>query len=822
MCKFLVILSFIALCVLQTVYSQNRITKLKANVPPPVCYASGKVEKSYTPPPPGILLKSASEKTADIVVNYSLFPKNAKAAFEFAVNIWENIIQSDIPIYMQADWRTMDDQLLGSAGPSSYYTNFKHIPHKNRYYPVALVERITKEEITGSISPDIVSVFNKEITWYFGTDGETPDSLYDFVTVALHEIAHGLGFTGFFYIDDNQGTYAYDEIGDAAAFDLLVVDKQNNQLVDTTLFPIPSTELNDAFTSVSLYANSPSAIHNNHETRPKLYAPRTFDEGSSIYHLNDATHPHDLMTHAIGKGEAVHDPGKLVSGIIDDLGWKHMFIDFEQPKDIEEAKAITFNVSIESDYKLESDSIFVVYSTDNFVSHKDSLKLNASQALNSYSAEFIPEFETGELHYYIFAMDTVKRIFTLPTEAPQHLYSIKIGPDTEAPVIIHNAVPYFWVPDSNLKISALVYDNIAIDTVFVEYKINGNTHAPFGLKADSASNYSGYFNFNLEQLNDGDQILYNIIAIDSSLSPNSKKIPLDAEFEFKIENVLAPVDRYSNNFDESTSDFIISDFEISTETNFDNAALQSPHPYASPEETDTNFNFTTILKKPIILNTGAIMSFDEVVLVEPGEISSDFGDDDFWDYVIIEGSVDTGKTWLPFADGYDSSEYNIWKDSYNQGITEQNSNTIGTKEWYINREINLLDNTNFKTGDTTLIRFRLFSDPYANGWGWTIDNLKIQIPVSAPLTTLSPRNIQIYPNPFHNEIQVLLQLSNQVRLIELKVYNPYGSLIHSSSIKNGFGVVSQTINLRNNAAGIYFVSIKEDGKTIATRKIIKN
>lgn len=820
MYKFLITLSCITFCILQTVYSQNRITKLKANVAPPVCYASGKVEKSYTPPPPNALLKSAAEK-ADIVVNYSLFPENAKAAFEFAINIWENIIQSDIPIYMQADWRTMDNSVLGSAGPTSYYTNFKHIPHKNRYYPVALAERITKEEITGSFSPDISSVFNKEIAWYFGTDGETPDSLYDFVTIALHEIAHGLGFTGFFYIDDNQGSYAYNEAGDAAAFDLLVIDEQNNQLVDTTLFSIPSTELKDAFTSGSLYANSPSAIHRNNGSKPRLYTPQTFDEGSSIYHLNEATHPHDLMTHAIGKAEAVHDPGKLVSGIISDLGWKHMFIDFAPLRDIEQVHPLEFNVSIESDYKIESDSLFIIYSTDNFANHRDSLKLLAVESSNTYSAEFIPDFETGELHYYISAMDTSQRIFKRPTEAPQHLYSIKIGPDTELPVIIHNEIPYFWLPDINLKISAIIYDNIAIDTVFAEYKINEELQPSFALAKDSANSYSGFFNFDINQLNDGDLISYHIIAIDSSLSPNSKKIPEDTEFEFKIENVLTAVNRYSNNFDLTTTDFVISDFDIYTETNFDNAALHSAHPYASTEETNTNYNFTTILKKPIILNAGARMNFDEVVLVEPGEALSDYGDDDFWDYVIIEGSVDTGKTWLPFADGYDSGEYNIWKNNYMQDITDQNSNTLGTKEWYVYREIDLLSNGNFNTGDTTLIRFRLFSDPYANGWGWTIDNLKIQIPVSALLSTLSPGNIQIYPNPFSNEIQVSLQLSNEVKLIELKVYNPYGSLVYSSSIKNVLGAISQTINLKGNAAGIYFVAIKENGKTVATSKVIK-
>ena len=45
--------------------------------------------------------------------------------------------------------------------------------------------------------PDIITSFNSNaaVGWYFGTDGNTPPSQQDFVSVVLHEIGHGLGFT---------------------------------------------------------------------------------------------------------------------------------------------------------------------------------------------------------------------------------------------------------------------------------------------------------------------------------------------------------------------------------------------------------------------------------------------------------------------------------------------------------------------------------------------------------------------------------------------------------------------------------------------------
>ncbi len=46
---------------------------------------------------------------------------------------------------------------------------------------------------------------------------------------------------------------------------------------------------------------------------PRLYAPSTWDDGSSIYHLDEFTYAasdtNSLMTPFAGRGEAVHNPG---------------------------------------------------------------------------------------------------------------------------------------------------------------------------------------------------------------------------------------------------------------------------------------------------------------------------------------------------------------------------------------------------------------------------------------------------------------------------------------------------------------------------------
>ncbi|HSN48347.1 MAG TPA: T9SS type A sorting domain-containing protein, partial [Flavobacterium sp.] len=182
-----------------------------------------------------------------------------------------------------------------------------------------------------------------------------------------------------------------------------------------------------------------------------------------------------------------------------------------------------------------------------------------------------------------------------------------------------------------------------------------------------------------------------------------------------------------------------------------------------------------------------------------------------------------GKTWLPLTNGYDSGDNTTWKTNYNQNIdNEQVSQAIGIPTWYVNREIKLLENGNFKANDTILIQFRLYSDPYAHGWGWTIDNLRIQLPVSTPSVILSPGNILIYPNPFNDILNIKVQAKSNVEELTVEIINVYGQKIASSQNRNVFGEINIEKDVSYLPAGMYFVVIKENGKQVNSKKIIKN
>ncbi|MDJ0841335.1 MAG: peptidoglycan DD-metalloendopeptidase family protein [Acidobacteriota bacterium] len=173
-----------------------------------------------------------------------------------------------------------------------------------------------------------------------------------------------------------------------------------------------------------------------------------------------------------------------------------------------------------------------------------------------------------------------------------------------------------------------------------------------------------------------------------------------------------PATSYVNDFDSSDAaqDFVGVGFSVDTPSGFSNGAIHSSHAYPDGR------NSIYTLRVPLVVPEGeAVISFDEIVLVEPGVDGSVFGDSNFWDYVVVEGSLD-GNNWTALADGIDSYANNTWLNTYFRGGS-------GDESMYVSREIDF--SGIFNPGDLIFIRFRLFADAVQNGWGWAVDNLSI-------------------------------------------------------------------------------------------------
>ena len=813
--QYLVLIVF--LMSVEVSYGQELWRKEAIKLQPSVCYASPEIHKSFVKPP--LKLKAGSTKKSTIIVDFVGFPEDAKVAFQYAVSIWQNLIYSPVPIHIQATWESLASDVLGSCSPSDYIPNFNSTQIWNCYYPIALVEKMLGQEVNSPTGYEINASFNKDFTnWYFGVDGNTPTDKYDFVSTALHELTHGLGFHGFFY-SDGRGRGGYGTDGMSAVFDQSVINQNSEKLVNTKLFTNPSVKLYQTFTSGWLQFNTSLVT----DSLPRLYAPSTWDSGSSIYHLNDATYPagdpNSLMTHAMGKGEANHNPGPNTLAIMYDMGWKSVSIKHTPLKDIEYVTApINVEAKIESDFDLDSTKLFLIYSSTKFVK-KDSVRLMPTSSPAIFNVKVKPT-QAGEIQYYFSARDVKKRTFVFPSNSPIRYLAFTIGIDHTPPVISHDPIKFLLSANPTAKIIATAIDNIGIKSAKVEYFINGGLIQELALVNDSADRYIGNLTFPKGSVKGGDIVSYRIVATDVSSQSNIGYLPLTGYNTFKIEGIQDPVERYVTNFDGSNTDFIGSDFTISTVTGFDSPALNSAHPYLSPDADNAEFNFSTILKYPIILKKGK-MTFDEIALVEPGEAGSKFGDQNFWDYVIVEGSKDGGSTWKPFADGYDSNLQPSWLKLWNSSMSGNNSTAVPTKDLFVKHEINMLANGNFSVGDFVLVRFRLFSDPYSHGWGWIVDNLAIQDwETAVSPTLLSSGEVSCYPNPVKNQLNIEISAKNTIENLIMKAYNSSGKQVYMQDFPVGSNLFQTAIDVSNFIPGLYLFTFEPEKGQVITRKII--
>ncbi len=294
---------------------------------------------TFVPPPPLLNLSQRGSDSrgapSQFIVTYRGFTPEAQAAFQYAVDIWDSLIRSPVPIRIEATFRNKggyEDGFinLGSARPAGR----RESASLGVWVTLALADKRVGRDLDRG-EPDIITSFNSnsELGWYFGTDGNTPLGKQDFVSVVLHEIGHGLGFFSSatvvpfsieilsFSVDRGQLRSGNpDELPEI--YDIFVENGTGEKII---AFDDPSTALLDAFTGDNLFWNGEKGVEGHGGIRPKLYAPNPWHQGSSYTHLDEATFPagdpNALMTPYQARAEASHHPGPITLGIFEDMGW---------------------------------------------------------------------------------------------------------------------------------------------------------------------------------------------------------------------------------------------------------------------------------------------------------------------------------------------------------------------------------------------------------------------------------------------------------------------------------------------------------------------
>ncbi|MFW6115751.1 MAG: hypothetical protein ACOC7Y_01685 [Chloroflexota bacterium] len=302
---------------------------------PVVLRADPRVSRHRTPPPMGAV-SVMRVQTAEIAINYLpegsfdpdgkrcyTWPDDARTAFRYAADIWETLIESSVVIGIDACWAELDGTYLGYS--IAYIDrNFDGAPEPHTWYALALANALNERDRNRN-KPEMYLTYNKNLDdtneWYFGTGDSTPGDQYDFASVVLHEIAHGLGFSGSMSVSSGKGSWGVE--GDPYSYDHFTQDWMGNSLIDTAVYPNPSIALGDALTSEQVWFSGPNADAANGGERVRLHAPSTWQEGSSYTHLHDDFNETEnaLMTYSLKKGESNHSPGPVSMGILQDVGW---------------------------------------------------------------------------------------------------------------------------------------------------------------------------------------------------------------------------------------------------------------------------------------------------------------------------------------------------------------------------------------------------------------------------------------------------------------------------------------------------------------------
>jgi len=238
-------------------------------------------------------------------------------------------------------------------------------------------------------------------------------------------------------------------------------------------------------------------------------------------------------------------------------------------------------------------------------------------------------------------------------------------------------------------------------------------------------------------------------------------------FDFDLFDFKAVVDSYKNDFNSVNDDFTGLGFSEKVSPGFSSRAVHSIHSYSK----DAYYHY--MLKSPIrVKSSDALINFNEVVIVEPGEAGSVPGSPEFNDYVTVQGSFD-GITWVNLIDEYDASSNQDWLLAYD-------FSRPGVNELYRFRHIDLLET--FAANDEILIRFLLAANSVNESWGWAIDKLNIQtetVITGINAEILTP-TFAVYPNPVANNSVTISHKNNMQGQINL--FNMNGQLVISKPL----------------------------------------
>lgn len=234
-----------------------------------------------------------------------------------AAGIWSAVLDVAVPITVDVTMEPMGAGMLGAAGPVSGWYGLGAFPRADSLYPTALANQLAGRDLEPT-RPDIAMTLATTMTWDKRIDGSLSGTGQPMLSVAVHELGHGLGHTSWIRQVDGRwsATFSRDGVTVATPYDRLVATGTGT----------PITDLAPADLAAAIVAplrwNGAAGRSANGGTHPRIYSPPTFEVGSSIGHLDEATFGSGIMTPFLGRTEVHTSVPAVTTAMLADMGWR--------------------------------------------------------------------------------------------------------------------------------------------------------------------------------------------------------------------------------------------------------------------------------------------------------------------------------------------------------------------------------------------------------------------------------------------------------------------------------------------------------------------
>ena len=249
----------------------------------------------------------------------------------FAARLLEQVIDSSIPITIDAEFDSLSCNAsaatLGYGGPSTNHfgNSASSYPFANTYYPQALANSINGFDLNTARS-DMTLTFNSDIdnnnncldnrNWYYGLDGGASIQDIDFLSVVLHEILHGIGFSTLTNKSTGQRLNNRDDI-----FIRMLEDHNTGltwqQMTNAERAASATGDPDLHWIGSNVQENITDLNAGTSQGHVKMHAPSIFNAGS-VSHFSQSAEPFELMEPFIGQGT---DSIGLAKALLQDIGW---------------------------------------------------------------------------------------------------------------------------------------------------------------------------------------------------------------------------------------------------------------------------------------------------------------------------------------------------------------------------------------------------------------------------------------------------------------------------------------------------------------------